>query len=232
MLAPERTHLEEANLLECRNLPLGKTPMIHLHINNLSFRGSLTVISDPTETLRKSHGIVNIFAWALLAPVGAFIARYLRQQDSLWFPLHIGCQTVGYVLGITGVALGIKLTTELPTADWRHHRVVGIFVLFLATLQVLALCARPGKESKHHNLWSWYHFIVGRCLLFLAAVNIVIGIRIADAGPSWKAGYAVILVITLLAFIILETMYWCRRRKRLEEPRGPSTTAFSSYEMM
>ncbi|KAI5077941.1 hypothetical protein GOP47_0007765 [Adiantum capillus-veneris] len=207
----------------------------HLATFEMSFdftTGSSTVISDPTETLRKGHGIVNIFAWALLAPIGAFIARYLRQRESLWFPLHIGCQITSYILGITGVALGIKLTKELPTADWRHHRVVGVFVLFLATLQILAICARPDKDSKHHNMWSWYHFIVGRCLLFLAAVNIVIGIRIADAGPSWTAGYAFVLVVTLLAFLSLETTYWCRKRKKFEGPRGPPTTAFSSYEMM
>lgn len=207
----------------------------HRATSKMSFdftTGSSTVLSDPIETLRKSHGVVNIFAWAILAPVGAFIARYLRQRESLWFPLHIGCQVSGYVLGITGVALGIKLTKELPSANWRHHRVVGIFVFFLATLQMLALCARPTKDSKHRNIWSWYHFIVGCCLLFLAAVNIVIGIRIADAGPSWKAGYAIVLVVTVLAFIILETIYWCRWRKRRQESRSPQTTAFSSYEMM
>eukprot|EP00250_Pteridium_aquilinum_P008314 c17844_g1_i1 orf=142-1308(+) len=190
--------------------------------------GSSSSTSNPTEILRKSHGVVNIFAWAILVPVGAFIARYLRQRESLWFSLHVGFQITGYVLGITGVALGIKLTQELPTAHWKHHRIVGVFVLFLATLQMLAICARPNKDSKLRNLWSWYHFIVGRFVLLLAAVNIVIGLKIADAGRSWKAGYAFLLVITLLAFVILETIYWCKWFKKRRESRRPMT----SYEMM
>lgn len=195
--------------------------------------GSLSSISNPTKTLRKSHGVVNIFAWALLAPTGAFIARYLRQQESLWFPLHVGFQITSYVLGAIGVGLGIKLTRELPTGDWKHHRIVGIFVLFLATLQMLAICVRPNKDSKQRNLWSWYHFIAGRSLLLLAAVNIVIGLKIADADRSWQAGYALILVITVLAFTILEVMYWCKWFKRRRESRRPTTsTGFSSYEMM
>lgn len=193
--------------------------------------GSSSSTSTSTETLRKAHGVVNIFAWALLAPVGAFIARYLRHQETLWFPLHGGFQITSYVLGVTGVGLGIKLTQELTSTDYKHHRILGIFVLFLATLQMLAVCARPNKDSKWRNLWNWYHFIEGRLVVLLAASNIVVGLRISQAGRSWWAAYALLLLLTLLAFSILEPLYWCNRYKRRQQSRRPMA-GFSNYEMM
>lgn len=207
---------------------------IHRAAVGMSFdftTGSASSISNPIETLRKIHGVANIFAWALLAPIGAFIARYLRQRDPSWFFLHVGFQTSSFLLAIIGVALGIKLTQDLPTVDWKYHRILGISVLVLATLQIIALCGRPNKDSKARVVWNWYHFIVGRVVLLLAAVNIIVGLNLAGAGRSWRAGYALILVITLLAFMILESIYWYKWLKRRRESRRPNT-AFSSYEMM
>jgi hypothetical protein len=62
----------------------------------------------------------------------------------------------------------------------------------------------------------------------LAAINIVVGIRLADAGYSWKAAYATILAFTLVSFLILESIYWF---KWFKQRRNPSAN-FSSYEMM
>ena len=96
----------------------------------------MTSTATSVENLRKTHGIVNIFAWAILAPVGGFLARYLRQRAPLWFHLHIGFQTSSFLLAIVGVGLGIKLTHELPDVSWGRHRLIGVFVITFATLQV------------------------------------------------------------------------------------------------
>lgn len=193
--------------------------------------GASTTISTTTMKLRRSHGIVNIFGWAVCAPIGAFIARYLRPWNPRWFSLHVGFQISAFLFGMTGVALGVKLSQDIAIVDWHGHRIIGISILVLGSLQIVALCARPDKESKVRTLWNWYHRIIGQILLLLAAINILIGIQLASAGPSWKAGYGLILFLTLVSFIILELVYWYKWYKSRQEPVRPRTN-FSTYEMM
>ena len=107
-----------------------------MHRRKFDLTGSTTSVASPVATLRKSHGIVNIFAWAILAPIGGFIARYLRQRAPMWYYLHISFQASSFLLAIVGVGLGIKLTHELPSVSWGRHRLIGILVLLFASLQV------------------------------------------------------------------------------------------------
>lgn len=71
--------------------------------------------------------------------------------------------------------------------------------------QVSAFCLRPNKDAKIRKYWNWYHHWVGRLTLFLAAVNIVLGIELGGAGIVWKVGYGVILSVTLVTVTALES---------------------------
>ena len=42
------------------------------------------------------HGIFMFLGWGLLLQLGAFIARYLRHKDPLWFLLHRALQVLVY----------------------------------------------------------------------------------------------------------------------------------------
>jgi hypothetical protein len=78
------------------------------------------------------------------------------------------------------------------------------------TLQILAFFLRPNKDSKYRKYWNWYHQWVGRLVLFFAAVNIVVGIKVGGAGNSWKIGYGFNLAILLITIITLEVLVWTR----------------------
>lgn len=41
------------------------------------------------------HGLFMILSWGILLQAGAFIARYFRQFDPLWFKLHRAFQVGG-----------------------------------------------------------------------------------------------------------------------------------------
>lgn len=88
--------------------------------------------------LRRAHGALNVFAWGVLMPIGAIIARYFRRMDPLWFYLHVGLQFVGFIIGLAGVVAGVALYNKIQ-ADIPAHRGLGIFVLFLGILQVRRL---------------------------------------------------------------------------------------------
>jgi hypothetical protein len=85
--------------------------------------------------LRRAHGALNLFAWGILMPIGAIVARYFRRMDPLWFYLHVSLQFVGFIIGLAGVVAGVALYSKIQ-ADIPAHRGLGIFVLFLGILQV------------------------------------------------------------------------------------------------
>ncbi|KAK1268642.1 hypothetical protein QJS04_geneDACA022768 [Acorus gramineus] len=163
--------------------------------------------------LKRNHGALNIFGWGVLLPIGAIIARYFRQHDPLWFYLHTIIQFSGFIIGLAGVVTGIALYDKLH-ADVLSHRALGIFVLVLGILQVLAFFLKPDKDSKIRRYWNWYHHWAGRLVLFLAAVNISVGIHVGSAGSVWKVCYGIDLAILLITVILLETMLWLRCSKK------------------
>ncbi|GJN15169.1 hypothetical protein PR202_gb02062 [Eleusine coracana subsp. coracana] len=162
--------------------------------------------------LRRAHGALNLFAWGILMPIGAIVARYFRRMDPLWFYLHVSLQFVGFIIGLAGVVAGVALYNKIQ-ADIPAHRGLGIFVLFLGILQILAFFLRPNTDSKYRKYWNWYHHWAGRLALFFASVNIVLGIHVGGGHDSWKIGYGFNLAVILVAVIALEFMLWTRWSK-------------------
>nr|GFA27002.1 cytochrome b561 and DOMON domain-containing protein At3g07570-like [Tanacetum cinerariifolium] len=146
-----------------------------------------------------------MFGWGILLPVGVIVARYFKHLDPLWFYVHSGIQSLGFILGLSGVIAGFVLDNKLEV-NVRKHKGLGISILTLGCLQVLALLARPSIDAKTRIYWNWYHYSVGRIAIFFAIVNIFYGIHVADAGSSWNASYGVILGILVITVVILEFM--------------------------
>lgn len=154
-------------------------------------------------SLRRGHGILNMLGWGILMPIGVMVARYMRQWDPIWFYSHVAIQSCGFVLGVIGVICGFVLQNRLKTPV-KRHKGIGVFILVLGCLQVIAFLARPDKTSKVRKYWNWYHFIVGRVLIFAAAVNVFYGIHLGKAGAGWNAGFASVLVLLFIITLILE----------------------------
>ena len=72
-------------------------------------------------------------------PLGVVIARYMRvfeRANPAWFYLHVTCQCSAYVLGVAGWGTGLKLGSESAGITHLKHRIIGIVLFSLATLQV------------------------------------------------------------------------------------------------
>lgn len=125
----------------CSDIPITKSFFsLKKQINILwLFSGSSSSSSSFPEGLKRTHGALNLFAWGVLLPIGAIVARYCRRWDPLWFYLHAGIQFVGFILGLAGVVAGVSLYNKIQ-ADVPAHRGLGIFVLVLGILQVCAFC--------------------------------------------------------------------------------------------
>lgn len=85
------------------------------------------------------HGILNTVAWGIILPLGVLIARYIKSLDPsspAWFHGHRICQSIGYVLGAVGFALGLKLGNESEGITHQSHRAMAIAVFCLSTFQV------------------------------------------------------------------------------------------------
>ncbi|KAJ0804065.1 putative cytochrome b561/ferric reductase transmembrane [Helianthus annuus] len=79
-----------------------------------------------------------------MMPLGAIMARYVRVFESLdpaWFYLHVTCQTSAYIIGVAGWATGIRLGSQSPGIQFTTHRIIGIILFCVATLQVPPLDA-------------------------------------------------------------------------------------------
>lgn len=163
----------------------------------------------------KVHGSLQILGWGLILPIGILIARYARAWDPAWFYLHATFQLVGFVCIIAGVVLGIQLAKDLQPPRLATHRGLGLFVFALAILQVLAVFWRPKKETKVRMYWNWYHHLVGSLAIFLAIVNIFVGLNMAHSEQSFRVGTVTLLAILVAAFIILEIVQcWRLSRQR------------------
>ncbi|KAF9601063.1 hypothetical protein IFM89_015989 [Coptis chinensis] len=160
---------------------------------------------DNVLYLRRNHGVLAIIGWGVLLPAGAIVARYLRHRDPLWYYLHVSIQFVGFIIGLATVVAG-KVVYERMHAMVPTHRGIGFFVLVLSILQIMAFFLRPDRDSKIRRYWNLYHHWFGRLALFMAALNILLGIQAGGGVRSWNIVYAFILSVILVTVIILEVL--------------------------
>ncbi|XP_058092522.1 cytochrome b561 and DOMON domain-containing protein At3g07570-like [Magnolia sinica] len=169
-----------------------------------------STIEGSHDTLRKSHGIVNMLGWGILIPIGALIARYFKEWDPAWFYAHISIQTVGFILGLAGIITGFSLDGKL-SSDVGPHKALGVLVLVNGCLQVTAFLIRPDKESKARIYWNWWHSNVGRVLIGVAIGNVFYGISLGGGGSSWNIGYGVVIAAWLVLAIALEVRMYKKK---------------------
>lgn len=89
------------------------------------------------------HGILSVAGWGFLLPIGAMAARYLRTppfEQKRWFLVHVPIQLAGYSIGTAAWGIGLSLATNSrhPKAFF-SHKIIGILIFCLATLQVSLL---------------------------------------------------------------------------------------------
>lgn len=79
-----------------------------------------------------------MMGWGILIPIGAMVARYLKHMNPLWFYVHTGIQSLGFILGLSGVIAGLVLDNRID-ANVNKHKGLGITILAFGCLQVSTL---------------------------------------------------------------------------------------------
>ncbi|CAH1439911.1 unnamed protein product [Lactuca virosa] len=217
----------------------GSSPVAHATTgNNVKSMASLNVLSGESGSAlaagsssknkkRNIHGVLNAISWGIMMPLGAILARYVRvfqSADPAWFYLHVTCQTAGYIIGVAGWATGIRLGSQSPGIQFTSHRVIGIILFCLATLQVIALLVRPKKDHKYRIYWNIYHHSLGYSIIVLGIINIFKGFDILNPEKKWKRGYTGIIIGVAIVALVLEAYTWfvVWRRKKAEKAQKMS----------
>nr|XP_027086357.1 cytochrome b561 and DOMON domain-containing protein At5g47530-like isoform X2 [Coffea arabica] len=161
--------------------------------------------------LKLVHGMVNIFGWGVLLPIGIIVARHFKKLPSNnadWYSLHILSQTSGFLLGTIGWGLGLSIRSAAKKHNMSVHGILGTIIFALATLQlIIAVCVRPNQEEHgSKTYWVISHHILGYALIILIISNVYEGIGHQNfaAAKNWKWIYGAILGALVFTFLVLE----------------------------
>ncbi|KAJ1686392.1 hypothetical protein LUZ63_017782 [Rhynchospora breviuscula] len=195
----------------------------NINLDFLSGQSASTGSGSSTLHRRNIHGVLCAISWGVLLPLGVIIARYLKvfkSMDPAWFYLHIICQCSGYILGVAGWGLGIKLGSESKGITFHSHRNLGITLFAFATLQVFALLLRPHKTNKYRFYWNIYHYAVGYSVIVLSIINIFKGFDILEPEKKWKHAYIGIIATLGGLAVLLEAATWAIVLQRRSEEKS------------
>ncbi|CAL9051356.1 unnamed protein product [Musa banksii] len=209
----------------------------YLSQTSLDFLSGTAVSTGGNSRLhrRNIHGVLNAISWGVLMPIGIIIARYMKvfkSADPAWFYLHVACQVSGYIIGVSGWGLGIKLGKDSAGITYHKHRDLAIALFCLATVQVFALFLRPNKDHKYRLYWKIYHLAVGYSIVILSVVNIFEGFDILDPAKKWKRAYVAIIVTLGAIALVLEAVTWAiylKRRQRESEKSHHGANGANGY---
>lgn len=192
-------------------------------IDMASGAGLSSGFTPPHQHLKNRHGVLNTVGWGILLPCGVLAARYLRFTDPTWFYAHVFLQLSGYILGVAGWATGLRLGNYSAGVTYHKHRIIGIAVFTIATLQVTALLLRPKKDHKIRKAWNFYHYILGTTILVLAILNIFYGFDILSPPGKWRRAYVGVLIALAILTVCLEILrltFAHRKRSGEAKPQG------------
>nr|GLL22559.1 cytochrome b561 and DOMON domain-containing protein At2g04850-like [Ipomoea trifida] len=171
-------------------------------------------VMEKRQQMRLAHGIFNIVGWGTFLPAGVIGARYFKAfpfDARHWFSFHVGCQIIGYSMGVVGWGLGLWLGHVSHYYTFRTHRITAIFIFTFATLQMLALRLKPAKKDEYRRHWNKYHHFLGYSLLVVIAYNIFKGISVLrQQEKAWRSGYAVVIAVLVSIFVGCEVYTWIR----------------------
>ncbi len=83
------------------------------------------------------HVWLMCLSWGFLIPLGVVIAcfRTVRGMGTWWFHLHRALQTLGFLVSLAGLAVGVYLDPGQGGLFWQH-KIIGVVVNVLALVQV------------------------------------------------------------------------------------------------
>ncbi|KAK1273805.1 hypothetical protein QJS04_geneDACA022180 [Acorus gramineus] len=214
----------------------GYSPTIHpMDAPALNSRATIDILTTastsvphtPTALLRTLHACLNSASWGLMLPIGAALARHLKQLSPspapTWFYAHAGTQLAGFTLGTFGFGTGLWLGGQSVGVVHEAHRKLGVAVFCVGGLQMMALMCRPTATHRLRKYWKSYHHLVGYACVVMGVVNVFQGFEVMGLWRSyWRLGYCVVLASLVGVFVALEANSWvlfCRKAREEEMRR-------------
>ncbi|KAE8689668.1 Cytochrome b561 and DOMON domain-containing protein [Hibiscus syriacus] len=215
----------------------GNTPQMHAASGaNIQSMGTLNLVSGEDGTIgggssiqrkQEIHGVLNAVSWAILIPLGAMIARYLKvfkSADPAWFYLHASCQFSAYVIGVAGWGTGLKLGSESPGIQYNAHRTIGIILFCLGTLQYIGTDKSFDLDlgicfASKAKIRSQIQILLEHISPFggIYCHNPFKGFDILEPEKKWKNAYIGLVVALACNAVMLEVYTWFfLQRKRSE----------------
>ncbi|KAM7276618.1 hypothetical protein ACFE04_018484 [Oxalis oulophora] len=184
-------------------------------VGSIDFRSgvSTTGLSSTASTKSVAHGVLCTLTWALLMPIGVMIARYVKvfkSANPAWFYLHIGIQSLAFVVGVAGSVIGLKLSDPvgIKLSNVDRHRSIGVVVFFFGILQMLAFLLRPKPDHKYRFYWNIYHHVFGYATIILSIANVFEGFDLLTSKEKSKQIYIGILASLGIISAVLEALTW------------------------
>eukprot|EP00457_Paulinella_chromatophora_P014035 gb/GEZN01014408.1/.p1 GENE.gb/GEZN01014408.1/~~gb/GEZN01014408.1/.p1 ORF type:complete len:184 (-),score=10.95 gb/GEZN01014408.1/:245-796(-) len=157
-----------------------------------------------------AHLYFILFGWSMVL-VGVLLQRYNEANGGR--KQHRRCQ----VAGLLFITLGWYFGTRISSGQAVWHSLIGTLAVLCALLQGFAgYCLKFGwtaclTRAAAQQRFSEIHPWVGRCVIFLVAINIAIGVQL---GGYKQSVYMVMLVALSILIFTLEWRIDPRRTKR------------------
>jgi len=177
-----------------------------------------SLVSNSAEDRLTVHGVMMFMCWAVVFPLGIFIARFLKDIPfclAWWFQLHLVVQYLGVLFLITGFALALEATAALDREHFENtHAVLGLVTFSLGIFvpafgQFTAIFWTAGEKGGWTTVCGVrlfpdaVHYVTGYLSPIVAFVTLFYGLHEHDADWWWFLLVALWVFVVCSAFFIL-----------------------------
>ncbi|KFY07249.1 hypothetical protein V492_07320 [Pseudogymnoascus sp. VKM F-4246] len=151
----------------------------------------------------KAHGILMGLAFVVVLPSGAILVRLLSSKGKTAVWLHVGLQLVGWVLMISGLAMGAKVGKILDRLENNAHTILGTVVVALLLFQPLFGFFHHRRFMAIHKRGklTLFHVWYGRILIILGMLNGGFGLKLAANSTGGNIAYGVVVGVVGATYV-------------------------------
>lgn len=164
--------------------------------------------------VRIAHGIIISIAMVLWFPIGVFILRLLKVNNTVRW--HQAWQALGLVLLLVGFGMGAWLSNLQGGQNDEGHVILGIFitVLFVVAMPLFGWLHHRHYVTHGNRNWTRSaHVWAGRLLLALGIINGGTGLKLSDNTQAGSIVYGIIA--TLIVVVYGGVWYWKVRQAKI-----------------
>lgn len=168
--------MKQATVNTSGSVPQPNASGKYVSINSSSAYG----IKREVPWLGVAHGVIAVFAYVFLFPLGAAL---LRLSSKVPVRLHYICQTIAGILVLIGFGLGIAAAREYNRSrDYNTaHEIIGLILISFSVIQYTGGAVHHiiVKKTGYKSPIGKIHMYLGFCIIILAMINGGLGLRLA-----------------------------------------------------